>query len=64
MWSLDFSARFDARFFAGLFGGESMRRTTILNASEVKRTLFREAEASFYSFILIVVTACFWSALA
>ena len=24
-----------------------MRRTTILNAAEVKRTLFREAEASF-----------------
>ena len=25
-----------------------MRRTTILNAAEVKRTLFREAEAFFY----------------
>ncbi len=27
-----------------------MRRTTILNAAEVKRTLFREAEAFFYKY--------------
>ena len=30
-----------------------MRRTTILNANEVKRTLFREAEASFYTVLML-----------